>query len=207
MRASNRVGIGLSYRPARLHRLAEVIPWNRFLGSIKVKQIRAQGAVPSKEYRGESSQDLPCTFIFCKWFVYLGCDLLYISSNSSRRQSLFPFQRGRILRRNWDKSLRNFPPWYSLSTLLMDFTPPPPTLEQKWFETGLQWKKLYTETSSLRTLKIMPKNLNEIVHSWIQFNFKIFIQLCAYSAYILSGVAIPLPEHQRQEFLSKNWFS
>jgi hypothetical protein len=32
----NRVGIGLSYRPARLHRLAELVPWNRFLGSIKV---------------------------------------------------------------------------------------------------------------------------------------------------------------------------
>jgi hypothetical protein len=33
MGARNRVGIGLSYRPARLHRLAEFIPWNRFLGS------------------------------------------------------------------------------------------------------------------------------------------------------------------------------
>jgi hypothetical protein len=28
----NRVGVGLSYRPARLHRLAESIPWNRFVG-------------------------------------------------------------------------------------------------------------------------------------------------------------------------------
>jgi hypothetical protein len=28
--ARNRVGIGLSYRPARLHRLAELIPWNTF---------------------------------------------------------------------------------------------------------------------------------------------------------------------------------
>ncbi len=36
MGARNRVGIGLSYRPARLHRLAEFIPWNRFLGSINV---------------------------------------------------------------------------------------------------------------------------------------------------------------------------
>jgi hypothetical protein len=36
MGAENRVGIGLSYRPARLHRLAEFIPWNRFLGSLKV---------------------------------------------------------------------------------------------------------------------------------------------------------------------------
>ena len=36
MGARNRLGIGLSYRPARLHRLAEFIPWNRFLGSINV---------------------------------------------------------------------------------------------------------------------------------------------------------------------------
>jgi hypothetical protein len=36
MGARNRVGIGLSYWPARLHRLAEFIPWNRFLGSINV---------------------------------------------------------------------------------------------------------------------------------------------------------------------------
>jgi hypothetical protein len=28
MGARNRVGIGLSYRPARLHRLAELMPWN-----------------------------------------------------------------------------------------------------------------------------------------------------------------------------------
>ncbi len=34
MGASNRVGIGLSYRTARLHRLAKLIPWNRFLGSL-----------------------------------------------------------------------------------------------------------------------------------------------------------------------------
>jgi hypothetical protein len=34
--ARNRVGIGLSYRPARLHSLAESVPWNRFMGSLKV---------------------------------------------------------------------------------------------------------------------------------------------------------------------------
>jgi len=34
----NRVGTGLSYRPARLHRLAESIPWNRsgLLKSLKI---------------------------------------------------------------------------------------------------------------------------------------------------------------------------
>ncbi len=34
--AWNRVGIGLSYRHARPHRLAESFPSNRFLGSLKV---------------------------------------------------------------------------------------------------------------------------------------------------------------------------
>ncbi len=33
----NRIWIGLSYRPARLHRLAESIPWNWFLGPHKFK--------------------------------------------------------------------------------------------------------------------------------------------------------------------------
>ncbi len=36
MGAKKRVGIGLSYRPARLHSLAKLVPWNRFLGSLKV---------------------------------------------------------------------------------------------------------------------------------------------------------------------------
>jgi hypothetical protein len=36
MGARNQGGIGLSYRPARLHRLAEFIPCYRFLGSINV---------------------------------------------------------------------------------------------------------------------------------------------------------------------------
>jgi hypothetical protein len=31
----------LTHRPARLHRLAESIPWNRFLGSLKGLQVRA----------------------------------------------------------------------------------------------------------------------------------------------------------------------
>jgi hypothetical protein len=38
MGARNRGGNGSSYRPAGLHRLAEFIPWNRFLGSINVSK-------------------------------------------------------------------------------------------------------------------------------------------------------------------------
>jgi hypothetical protein len=36
MGCGNRVGTGPSYRPGRLHMLAEFISWNRFMGSIKV---------------------------------------------------------------------------------------------------------------------------------------------------------------------------
>jgi hypothetical protein len=36
MGARNRVGIELSYRPARLHSLAELVLWKPFLGSLKV---------------------------------------------------------------------------------------------------------------------------------------------------------------------------
>jgi hypothetical protein len=36
MGARNRIGIGLSYRSARLHRLAESNTWHRFRGSLKV---------------------------------------------------------------------------------------------------------------------------------------------------------------------------
>ncbi len=34
--------------------------------------------------------------------------------------------RGRILGRNWGKSLQSFSPCYSHSPLITDFTPPPP---------------------------------------------------------------------------------
>jgi hypothetical protein len=47
MGARHRVGIGLLYRPARLHRLAEFIPWNRFRGPIHVQkyQLRLESDV------------------------------------------------------------------------------------------------------------------------------------------------------------------
>jgi hypothetical protein len=39
MGSRNQEGIVLLYRPARLHKLAALIPWNRFLGSLKVKKF------------------------------------------------------------------------------------------------------------------------------------------------------------------------
>jgi hypothetical protein len=80
---------------------------------------------------------------------------------------------------NWDKNLKSFPPCYSQSPLLTDFTPCPPP--HPWEKLKLvcnvtiiygilksEVSRLWPETSSLRTLKIMPRNLNEIVCSWIR---------------------------------------
>jgi hypothetical protein len=52
MGARNRVGIGFSHRPARLNRLAESIPGNRFLVSLQIYKfclkIRNRGGMESK---------------------------------------------------------------------------------------------------------------------------------------------------------------
>ncbi len=42
----------MSYRPARLHKLAELKPWNRFLGFTKVLKYRLSVTV-----RGQAAQD------------------------------------------------------------------------------------------------------------------------------------------------------
>jgi hypothetical protein len=77
----------------------------------------------------------------------------------------FPFYYwGRIIKCNCEKGLRNFPLCHSQSPLLMDFTPPP--LLNKSGLILVCNVKLYMKTSSLRTLKIMPRNLIEIVRLW-----------------------------------------
>jgi hypothetical protein len=49
MEASNRLGMGLSYRPARLHRLAESIPG--LLRSLKIPSLagRCDNPIPNKK--------------------------------------------------------------------------------------------------------------------------------------------------------------
>jgi hypothetical protein len=46
MGARHGVGIGLLYRPARPHRLAEFIPWNRFRGPIHVQKYQLSTPIP-----------------------------------------------------------------------------------------------------------------------------------------------------------------
>ncbi len=53
MGARNRVGIGLLYRPAMLHRLAELIPWLH--KCLKIRAMYSRGWEPSmenKEHKG-----------------------------------------------------------------------------------------------------------------------------------------------------------
>jgi hypothetical protein len=49
-----------------------------------------------------------------------------------------------FLGRKWDKSLKSFPPCYSQSPLLTDFTPPPPSKRGLKIELSI----LCTETST-----------------------------------------------------------
>ncbi len=65
--------------------------------------------------------------------------------------------RGRILGRNWHKSLKSFPPCYSQSRLLRILLPPPPWA--KWLETGCN-------------VNIVYGNLNKIVRSWFRLQEK-----------------------------------
>ncbi len=52
--------------------------------------------------------------------------------------SYFTLYRGRILGRNWDKSLKSLPPCYSQSPLLTNFTPPSP-----WSKVVWNWFVMY----------------------------------------------------------------
>ncbi len=75
---------------------------------------------------------------------------------------------GQIL---WTYLGQKFSSLLSTVTSSNGFYSPPPK-KKKWFETGLLCKHcMYRGTSSLRILKIRPRNLNEIVCSWIRRRF------------------------------------
>jgi hypothetical protein len=78
--------------------------------------------------------------------------------------------RGRILGRNWDKSLLAIHSYLVTST--NSYCPPPRTPPPS-SKSGLKLVcnvniVQYMETSCLIFLKLMPRNLNEIVRSWIR---------------------------------------
>jgi len=70
MGARHRVGIGLLYRPARLHRLAEFIPWNRFRGPIHVQKFQlciSSLANKGKIFGLERLNEKQATFAYCSF--------------------------------------------------------------------------------------------------------------------------------------------
>ncbi len=83
--------------------------------------------------------------LFCCTHFLINCTA--ILSFLYRAISNFILPWGRILGRNWDKSLKSFPPCYSQS--LMYFTPPPPPLEQELFDTDCMRKPQIWELSRL----------------------------------------------------------
>ncbi len=74
--------------------------------------------------------------------------------------------RGQFLGHNWDKSLKNFLLAIH-SHLYYGFTPPPPPPSKSGLKLVCNVNIVYGNLS-LRTLQIVPRNLNEFVRSWIR---------------------------------------
>jgi hypothetical protein len=114
--------------------------------------------------------------------------ILYcIFSGIVRAKSRFTLFRGRIPGRNPDKSRKSFPPCYaqsplklcleisissnsrnvlSISAVQLLYTVQHKRKQKNLIENHILFpvvKEIHTETSSLRTLKIMSRNFNEIV--------------------------------------------
>ncbi len=115
-----------------------------------------------------------------------------------RQRMMFYLSRGRILGRKPDKSLKRFPPCYSLSPLQLRLW-----ISISWnSRNSFTVQLLYTYKEKIgkpdwkpyllpddlrkpyRNLKIIPRNLNIILRSWIRLpaNKKIFV-ICNYSIF------------------------
>jgi hypothetical protein len=56
----------VAYWSARLHSLAELVPWNRFSGSLKVKKYGPRIANGKKDRR-KMDRRIECTVLYSKW--------------------------------------------------------------------------------------------------------------------------------------------
>jgi hypothetical protein len=88
MGARNQVRKGFSYRPAVLHRLAESIPWNRFLGFLKFQKyhlwkrlIQAVNRIPKGFFHGIT---YPVIYIYQRDFHVLYMIFLFFYSRENR---------------------------------------------------------------------------------------------------------------------------
>jgi len=88
--ARNRAGIGLSYRPARLHSLAEVVPWNRLLGPLaQYRNDRQRPPVWSRFQQDMSSLWLQDTYnLQNSWPILRQCRPITTKLNFGMEQIL-----------------------------------------------------------------------------------------------------------------------
>ncbi len=149
----------------------------------------------------ERSTNFTCCSVYIPWTGKAG--LIFCSEKVYKLHLLL---RGRILGLNTDKSLKSFPPRYSKSPLQLyleisissnscnvlqfqQFRYSTSTVKVKG---GKPDRKPYpTLPCSLRnpyiTFKIMPRNLNEIVRSWIGLLFTLDRRDCKFK-----GLSLPL---------------
>jgi hypothetical protein len=85
MGTRNRVGIGLSYRPDRLHRLVELVSWNQFPGlhkSLKIRFLLFYDEADSNQYsqrkKLREKRRAGWVFIFIWWPFRVMIDILYL---------------------------------------------------------------------------------------------------------------------------------
>ncbi len=153
MGARHGVGIGLLYRPARLHRLAEFIPWNRFRGPIHVQkyQLRQGNHLEAENY--VLDRLLCCTpsaakpVIESKYKLRPGpADLHLLVGSWSLEYSLYLCLTGELLlsprRPPWTACV-HFPDSYPVDVFHLSFnflfSLSAVTLEylSQWFRTGI----------------------------------------------------------------------
>jgi hypothetical protein len=111
---------------------------------------------------------------------------------------------GQILGRNWDKSL-NFPLCYSQSPQITDVLPPSP-LGKSGLKLVCDVNILYTGTSSLRTLKSMSRNPNEIVCSGMRLLDKLSDVFCKKERFAVVSDRANLSLDERPSTLLRHFF-
>ncbi len=113
----------------------------------------------------------------CTYYVSLNGTLFCSNSLPWFKENIRPTEmtRGRILGRNWDKSLESFPPCYSQSPLLMDFA----------LMKAYSWAAENCNKSCVVLEYVLPVHRNLLESGWAYYetNWRVLLE---YSAFLRS---------------------
>ncbi len=90
MGARNRAGIGLWYRPARLHSLGELVPWNRSSSALNIKKF----GLRKREACHSNSPDSGRRLAICR--VQITAGSLFAQSGQRQARYLQSLDSGRL---------------------------------------------------------------------------------------------------------------